>query len=76
VTAAPPGWLPDAGAEPEAVIREARRRQHRRWLAVAVATAVVIGGVAAVVAGSGAGRSCRCPLRAGRPRPLTPPLRW
>ena len=28
-----PGWLPDAGTELEAVIREARRRQRRRWLA-------------------------------------------
>ncbi len=45
MTAAPPGWLPEAGIEPEAVIREARRRQRRRWLAVAVATAVVIGGM-------------------------------
>jgi DNA-binding beta-propeller fold protein YncE len=61
VTAAPPGWLPDAGIEPEAVIREARRRQHRRWLAVAVAAAVVIGGTAAVVAGSGAGSRPRSP---------------
>jgi DNA-binding beta-propeller fold protein YncE len=56
VTTAPPGWLPEAGIEPEAVIREARRRQRRRWLAVAVATAVVIGGMVAVIAGSTGGR--------------------
>jgi DNA-binding beta-propeller fold protein YncE len=43
------------------VIREARRRQHRRWLAIAVAVAVVIGGVAAVIAGSGAGSGPRPP---------------
>jgi DNA-binding beta-propeller fold protein YncE len=43
------------------VIREARRRQHRRWLAVAVAAAVVIGGAAAAIAGSGAGSRPRPP---------------
>jgi len=42
------------------VIREARRRQRRRWLAAGVAVVTVAAGVAAVIAGSGAG---------GRPRP-------
>ena len=31
--AAPPAGLADPAAELEALIREARRRQHRRWLA-------------------------------------------
>ena len=47
----PPDWLPDARTEPEALIKEARRRQHRRWLAVGVAVAVVLAGVAGVAAG-------------------------
>jgi hypothetical protein len=48
---APPGWLPDARTQPEALIKEARRRQRRRWLAVGVAVAVVLAGVAGVAAG-------------------------
>ena len=47
---APPGWLPDARTGPEALIKEARRRQRRRWLAVGVAVAVVLAGVAGVAA--------------------------
>ena len=47
---APPGWLPDARTEPEALIKEARRRQRRRWLAVGVAVAAVLAGVAGVAA--------------------------
>jgi hypothetical protein len=63
---APPGWLPDARTEPEALIKEARRRQHRRWLAVGVAVAVVLAGVAGVAAGV-AGH------RPGRPGPRSHP---
>ena len=63
MTTAPPGWLPDAGTEPEALIREARRRQHRRWVAAGVAIVTVVAGAAAVIAGSGAG---------SRPRPPGP----
>ena len=48
---APPGWLPDARTEPEALIEEARRRQRRRWLTVGVAVAAVLASVAGVVAG-------------------------
>ena len=48
---APPGWLPDARTGPEALIKEARRRQRRRWLAVGVAVAAVLAGVAGVAAG-------------------------
>ena len=40
---APPGWLPDARTGPEALIKEARRRQRRRWLAAGVAVAAVLG---------------------------------
>jgi hypothetical protein len=57
-----PGWLPDARTEPEALIKEARRRQRRRWLAVGVAVVVVLAGVAGVAAGV-AGH------RPGRPGP-------
>ena len=69
MTAAPPGWLPETGTEPGAVIREARRRRRRRWLAIAVAMAVAIGGAAAVVAGSGAGSRPRPPGHQVLPAP-------
>ena len=59
---APPGWLPEARTEPEALIKEARRRQRRRWLAAGVAVAAVLAGVAGVAAGV-AGH------RPGRPGP-------
>jgi hypothetical protein len=52
-----PGWLPDAGADPEALIREARRRQHRRYLVVGLAIVVLLAvavGVAVSVTGPGA----------------------
>src|SRR5215472_4288343 len=45
---APPAWLPDTGAETEALIKEARRRQHRRYLLTGVAVLVVLAGVAGV----------------------------
>jgi DNA-binding beta-propeller fold protein YncE len=61
VTAAPPGWLPDTGTGPEAVIREARRRQRRRWLAAGAAVAVAVAAVVSVIAGSGAGSRPRPP---------------
>ena len=66
-----PGWLPDAGTELEAVIREARRRQRRRWLAAGVAMVTVVAGAAAVIAGSGAGSRPRPP---GSPTAAPSPL--
>ena len=60
---APPGGLPDTRTGPEALIKEARRRQRRRWLAVGVAVAVVLAGVAAGMAGH----------RPDRPGPGGPP---
>jgi hypothetical protein len=48
---APPAGLPDARTGPEALIKEARRRQRRRWLAVGVAVAAVLAGVAGVAGG-------------------------
>jgi hypothetical protein len=53
--AAPPSWLADPVPGPEVLIREARRRQRRRWLVAGVATAAVLTGAAAMIAGSGAG---------------------
>jgi hypothetical protein len=61
---ATPGWLPDAQREPEALIREARWHQRRRWLATGAALLMVAAGVAAVIAGSAAGSRPRPP---GRP---------
>jgi len=51
VRSAPPGWLPDTRTGPEALIKEARRRQRRRWLAAGMAVAAVLAGVAGVAAG-------------------------
>ena len=52
---APPGRLPDVGADPEALIKEARRRQHRRYMTVGLAVVMlaVAAGVAVSVVGSG-----------------------
>jgi hypothetical protein len=63
---APPTGLPGTRTGPEALIKEARRRQRRRWLAVAVAVAAVLAGVAGV-AGGVAGH------RPGRPGPQSHP---
>ncbi|HEY6294292.1 MAG TPA: hypothetical protein VIX15_01390, partial [Streptosporangiaceae bacterium] len=48
---APARWLPGTGTQPDALIREARRRQRRRYLAVGVAVVAVLGGAAGVAAG-------------------------
>jgi hypothetical protein len=49
--AAPASWLPDPRTQPEDLIREARRRQRRRWLAAGVAGVVMLAGAAGVAAG-------------------------
>jgi DNA-binding beta-propeller fold protein YncE len=72
MTTAPPGWLSGPGTEPEAVIREARRRQHRRWLAIAVAV-TVISAAGVVIWGSGVGSGSRPPGLNTRPGPGTRP---
>jgi hypothetical protein len=46
---AAPGWLSEAG--PDVLIKEARRRQRRRWLAAGAAVAAALGGAAGVAAG-------------------------
>jgi hypothetical protein len=48
---APARWLPGPGTQPEALIKEARRRQRRRYIAVGVAVVAVLGGAAGVAAG-------------------------
>jgi hypothetical protein len=63
VQIAPPDWLPDARRELEALIREARWRQRRRWLAAGAAVLMVCAGAAAVIADSGAGARPRPPGR-------------
>jgi hypothetical protein len=55
-----------AGTGPEAVIREARRRQRRRRLVIGLAVAAVLAGAAGVVAGIG---SPGAPRRVSHPRP-------
>jgi streptogramin lyase len=69
VKTALPGGLTEPGTEPEAVIREARRRQHRRWLAIAVAVVTVISGAGAVIWGAGVGSGSRPPGLLRRPGP-------
>ena len=44
---------PGTGAQPEALIKEARRRQRRRYLAVGAAVAAVLGSAAGLAAGLG-----------------------
>jgi hypothetical protein len=66
---APARWLPGTGSQPEALIKEARRRQRRRRVAVGVAVVVVLGsaaGVAAGLHGPGSGHPSR-PGHAGSP---------
>ncbi len=58
---APARWLPGTGTQPEALIKEARRRQRRRYLVAGVAVIVAAAGTAAVSAGSGAGSRPRLP---------------
>jgi len=65
---APPGWPADAGTQPEALIKEARRRQRRRWLAAGAAVAAVLAGVAGMAAGVAGHRPGR-PGPHGHPRP-------
>lgn len=47
----PARWLPGTGTPPEALIKEARRRQRRRYVAVGVAIIAVLGSTAGVAAG-------------------------
>ena len=59
--------LPGEGMDPEAVIRQARRRQRRRWLGAGVALVAVLAAAAAVIMAGGSGRRPR--------RPVTHPVR-
>jgi streptogramin lyase len=69
-----PIWLAEPGTEPEAVIREARRRQHRRWLAITVAVVTVISGAAgAVIWGFGIGSGSSPPGLHRQPGPGAQP---
>ena len=54
-----------AATVPEAVIREARRRQRRRQLVIGLAVAAVLAGAAGMVAGVG---SPGGPRRVSQPR--------
>jgi hypothetical protein len=68
----PHGVLPGVDNEPEALIKEARRRQRRRWLAVAVAVVVTsAAGAAAVLTRSGAGNGT-ARAHSPSPRPEAP----
>jgi DNA-binding beta-propeller fold protein YncE len=73
VKTALPGRLAEPGTEPEAVIREARRRQRRRWLAIAAAVITVIAGTGAVIWGSGTGTGSPPPGPHRRPAPGAQP---
>jgi hypothetical protein len=60
---ASPGLRPDAPVTPDDLIKEARRRQRRRWLAAGIAAVVVIAGATAVVAGLAGHRYGRASAR-------------
>jgi len=76
---APSGWLPDAaadpqalahtGADPLALIKEARRRQHRRYMMVCLVVVVLlaVGMTVGLTVLNGHGRSRQRPR--GRPSP-------
>jgi hypothetical protein len=72
--------LPAPGAEPDALIREARRRQRRRYLTACLCLVAVLAGTAAVIASRGTGRprppgghaGPTAPAAAARPRAATP----
>lgn len=69
-----PGWLPDAGADPEALIQEARRRQRRRYMAVGLAIVVMLAGAAGVtvsVTGPGGHPSSRQATPRAKSRPAS-----
>jgi hypothetical protein len=48
---APARWLPGTGTQPDALIREARRRQRRRYITVGLAVVAVLGSAVGVAAG-------------------------
>jgi hypothetical protein len=77
VTAAPPRWRAESLALPEALIREARRRQRRRWLAVGAMVTLAMGAAAALIAGAGgaggAGSAQRPPGSPAAPGPHAVP---
>lgn len=70
---APPGLRPSAPADAEDLIKQARRRQRRRWLAVGVAGVVVIAGATAVVAGVTGHRHDRASARTHREKTTSVP---
>jgi hypothetical protein len=69
---APARGLPGTGTQPEALIKEARRRQRRRYVAVGVAVVAVLGSAAGVAAGlhSHAGSPVTARNAAGMPAPI------
>jgi hypothetical protein len=50
VKTAPVRWVPDTGTQQEALIKEARRRQRRRYIATGAAVVALLGSVAGVTA--------------------------
>jgi hypothetical protein len=62
--------LPGDGTDPEAVIREARRRQRRRYLVAGVALVAVLAAAAAVITAASPGGQPRRP--ASRPARTAP----
>ena len=75
---APVMWLPDSGAGSEALIREARRRQRRRYLATGVGIVAIAAGTAGLIAGlrstsrpPGRHQNPSAPVRAVRPKART-----
>jgi hypothetical protein len=68
MTAAPPGWLPDTGTDPQALIKEARGRQRRRYLRTGLVTIALLAGTGITVSQLGPGRGS--PVHVGSSVPI------
>ena len=73
--AAPASWRPSAGIDPDVLIKEARRRQRRRYVAAALSIAAVVAGAAGVLAGLHEPSSRHPSRSAPRNRPRPPAAR-
>ena len=67
MTAAPPGWLPDTSADPEALIKEARSRQRRRYLRTGLVAIALLAGAGITVSQLGPARGPAVHVGSGVP---------
>jgi hypothetical protein len=72
MTTAPPGWRPDTGTDPQALIEEARRRQRRRYLVTGLVTVALLAGVGVAASQLAPGRTAPVHLGSGFPIAAAP----